>query len=95
MLEGTPNQRNGFFIEAGAYDGVKFSNSLLFEMRCEKRVHVSSYFLLHFALEQARLDRAVGGAESGRVPELNGEAAEGVDAAALLFHEDDAGGRRV
>ena len=35
MLEGTPNQRNGFFIEAGAYDGVKFSNSLLFEMRYE------------------------------------------------------------
>ena len=31
MLEGTP--LNGFFIEAGAYDGVKFSNSLLFEMR--------------------------------------------------------------
>ena len=34
MLKGTPNLRNGFFIEAGAYDGVKFSNSLLFEMRC-------------------------------------------------------------
>ena len=41
MLEGTPNQRNGFFIEAGAYDGVKFSNSLLFEMRYEKLVQVS------------------------------------------------------
>ena len=34
MLEGTPNLRNGFYIEAGAYDGLKFSNSLLFEMRC-------------------------------------------------------------
>ena len=41
MLEGTRNQRNGFFIEAGAYDGVKFSNSLLFEMRYEKMAQVS------------------------------------------------------
>ena len=33
MLEGNPSLRNGFFIEAGAFDGVQFSNSLLFEMR--------------------------------------------------------------
>ena len=25
------NKKNGFFIEAGAYDGEKFSNTLLFE----------------------------------------------------------------
>ena len=39
MLKGTPNLSNGFFIEAGAYDGVKFSNSLLFEMRCVMALH--------------------------------------------------------
>ena len=41
MLEGTQNLRNGFYIEAGAYDGVKFSNSLLFELRsvmCQRQV---------------------------------------------------------
>ena len=97
MLEGTPNQRNGFFIEAGAYDGVKFSNSLLFEMRYESinDAGFERYIFLHSALEQARLVRTVGGAEPGRIPEPDGEAAKGVDAAAVLLHQDDAGGGGV
>ena len=35
MLEGTPSLKNGngFYIEAGAWDGVHISNTLLFELR--------------------------------------------------------------
>ena len=33
MLEGTQNQRNGFFIEAGSQDAEENSNSPHFEVR--------------------------------------------------------------
>ena len=33
MLAGTTNLKNGFYIEAGAWDGVYLTNTLLFELR--------------------------------------------------------------